>query len=287
MKPGKYIVAVSGGVDSMVLLDLLAKLPGIELVVAHFNHGIRDDSDEDESLVVETAGRYGLPYAIGRGKMGPTTSEEQARKARYAFLEEVRQDFEAQAVVTAHHQDDIIETAYINLLRGTGPQGLVALSDRKALKRPLNRFSKREIMSYAKANNLNWREDISNQDTSYLRNYVRKNVMSKMSAEQRRAQLKLLDKVAKSRSKQKQIFATLSQLNRKEIDRMLFTMLPAEVGAELLAEWLRGNGFRDFNQKTINRLNTAIRTAPANSRADVGKSLILVFDKQTAHLANR
>jgi tRNA(Ile)-lysidine synthase len=96
IEPGKYVLAVSGGVDSMVLLDLLAKQAkgskkiGIQLIVAHFNHGIRADSADDELLTAEVTKRYGLPFEVGYGELGTGASEETAREARYKFLEGVK-----------------------------------------------------------------------------------------------------------------------------------------------------------------------------------------------------
>jgi tRNA(Ile)-lysidine synthase len=133
---GRYVVAVSGGVDSVVLLDLLTKTNN-QLTVAHFNHGIRQDSAKEEALVKQLAKRYGLEIKIGNGKLGLEASEETARKARYDFLESVRQKHQADAIITAHHQDDLIETALINLLRGTGPHGLIAIAKNPNILRPL------------------------------------------------------------------------------------------------------------------------------------------------------
>src|SRR5688572_12503510 len=87
LEPGKYVVAVSGGVDSMVLLDVLTQYPQLELVVAHFEHGIRPDSGKDFRLVKAAAKKYKLPFAAAHGNLGPTVSEATARKARYEFLE--------------------------------------------------------------------------------------------------------------------------------------------------------------------------------------------------------
>src|SRR5579871_6122810 len=104
---GKYILAVSGGVDSMALLDILSKKSGLALIVAHFNHGIRADAEADETLVKEAARRKGLAVEIGYGRLGSGASEEKARKARYEFLKRIMLKHQADAVVTAHHQDDL------------------------------------------------------------------------------------------------------------------------------------------------------------------------------------
>jgi tRNA(Ile)-lysidine synthase len=116
--PGKYVVAVSGGVDSVVLLDHLAGHPEYELVVAHFDHGIRDDSREDEAFVRSLAEKYNVPFESKREDLGKQASEELARDRRYAFLRSVAGKHNAQ-IITAHHADDAVETIAINLLRGT------------------------------------------------------------------------------------------------------------------------------------------------------------------------
>jgi tRNA(Ile)-lysidine synthetase-like protein len=119
----KYIVAVSGGVDSVVLLDQLMKkkLSGFEsaeFAVAHFDHGVRDNSSGDAAFVQGLTSHYKVPFELGVAKLGAGVSEEVARDARYAFLREVQKKHRAVAVITAHHKDDVIETAIINILRG-------------------------------------------------------------------------------------------------------------------------------------------------------------------------
>src|SRR5580704_3560158 len=109
-KSGSYVVAVSGGVDSVVLLHRLQKQPGLRLVVAHFDHGMREDSAEDRRFVKALAQAYGAPFVYDEGHLGSGTSEAEAREARYNFLRRVQAASDAQAIVTAHHQDDLLET---------------------------------------------------------------------------------------------------------------------------------------------------------------------------------
>src|SRR4051812_28994279 len=99
---GRYVVAVSGGVDSMVLLDLLARQPDLQLTVAHLDHGIREDSIKDRQLVQQVAQTHGLPFVYNRVELGAGTSEAAARQARYEFLHQVRRNSLAQAIITAH-----------------------------------------------------------------------------------------------------------------------------------------------------------------------------------------
>lgn len=165
-----YLVAVSGGVDSVVLLEKLAKEGGHTLVVAHFDHGIRGNSAEDTMFVAGLAKRYNLQYETRREELGPNASEELARERRYLFLREMAAKHDA-VIVTAHHMNDIAETIAINLVRGTGWRGVAVLSS--DIYRPLLDLTKREIIAYAKQNNLEWREDSTNSSEAYLRNRLR------------------------------------------------------------------------------------------------------------------
>ncbi len=166
----RYVVAVSGGVDSIVLLDMLSRMDDVELVVAHFDHGIRADSAHDAQFVKELAQKYGHAYESTREELGAGASEEVARTHRYRFLHTVAKKHNAQ-VVTAHHTDDLVETIAINVIRGTGWRGLAVFN--APVVRPLLLSTKADILKYAHDNNLPWREDSTNSDTTYLRNAVR------------------------------------------------------------------------------------------------------------------
>ncbi len=187
----KYIVAVSGGIDSMVMLDMLAESKEHELIIAHFDHGIRNDSNEDAELVRRLAGKYGLQFETCEGKLGPSVSEAAAREARYTWLHTVKQNHGATVIATAHHQDDVIETMIINLLRGTSWRGLISLGNHEQLIRPLLSWSKNQIVTYAIEQNLEWREDSTNDDMRYLRNYVRYRYVQRLSKADRDAWIEL------------------------------------------------------------------------------------------------
>lgn len=176
----KYVVAVSGGVDSVVLLDKLVRENKAELVVAHFDHGIRSDSADDRRFVQALAKQRGLSFEYGQANLGPDASEAKARKARYEFLAKVQKKYRASAIATAHHQDDLIETAIINLLRGTYRKGLSSLSSRPGMLRPLLASTKSNLIDYATKYHLSWREDPTNEDVKYLRNYVRHILVPKL-----------------------------------------------------------------------------------------------------------
>jgi len=188
MAGNKYIVAVSGGVDSVVLLDILARQKGNQLVVAHFDHGIRSDSHIDAEIAKNQAIKHNLQFEIRREELGPNASEELARDRRYKFLRELADKYDAQ-IITAHHGDDAIETVAINLLRGTGWRGLAAM-DAPDVIRPFVNKTKSELVKYAKRRKLNWREDSTNTDDKYMRNRVR-NGISKMNDDVKRQMLAL------------------------------------------------------------------------------------------------
>jgi tRNA(Ile)-lysidine synthase len=178
----RYVVAVSGGVDSVVLLHQLVQQPDLDLIVAHFDHGIRDDSHKDAEFVEELAASYGLVFESAREELGRQASEELARNRRYAFLRALANKHDAK-LVTAHHADDAIETVAINLTRGTGWRGLAVLDS--DIVRPLLDMSKQDIITYANTHNLSWREDSTNASDAYLRNRLRRKTKNLSSDDKR------------------------------------------------------------------------------------------------------
>lgn len=203
-KQRRYVLAISGGVDSMVLLDLvardekfrwanfpLAKFPA-DFVVAHFNHGIRGpEADRDEHFVRAASQRYGVTCVVGYGQLAAGCSEDRARQARWQFLDQVasRQPGGA-TVVTAHHSDDIIETVVMFTVRGTGWRGLQPLADSQRL-HPLAEWSKWQIINYSIENDLTWVEDSTNNSLRYFRNRVRA-VVASWSDDERQQLLQLI-----------------------------------------------------------------------------------------------
>ena len=176
----RILLTVSGGVDSMVMLSLFVRC-GYAVGVAHCNFQLRGaESDEDELLVRDEAARYGVPWYNRRfetaAEMERTgeSMEMAARRLRYAWFDELSHAEGYTAVAIAHHADDSIETFFINLLRGTGLRGLTGISIQVGkVVRPLLFASRREILEYAAANHIPYREDSSNRSTKYLRNKIR------------------------------------------------------------------------------------------------------------------
>ena len=177
----RIVVAVSGGLDSCVLLHLLRfhePLTELDLIVAHFDHRMRDTSAGDARWVGGLAKAWGLGAKIGSAQRA-LNSEADARSARYDFLEGVRIDVGARTIVTAHHADDQAETVLFRLLRGTGVSGMqgIPASREPAVFRPFLSFWRTELEAYARSATLGWREDPSNRRLDLARNALRRRVL--------------------------------------------------------------------------------------------------------------
>jgi tRNA(Ile)-lysidine synthase len=177
-RPGPVVVAVSGGADSVALLDLLygvAPELGLSLVVAHADHGIQSDSRTVGQSVGALATKYGLPFELGELHLGPDATETAARRARYAWLTDVRRRHRARYLVTAHHRDDQVETILLRVLRGSAPAGLAGMAARArgGLVRPLLPFTRAELQAHVAARGLASHDDPANRDPRHLRSWVR------------------------------------------------------------------------------------------------------------------
>jgi tRNA(Ile)-lysidine synthase len=182
------VVALSGGVDSMVLLDLLAGERNRTLVVAHINHGLRGkESDADEDFVRAQADARGLELRVDRpdvaGAAGRTGTgiQETARRLRYDFLEQVRIGSRGAKIATGHNLDDNAETILLNLFRGSGVRGLAGIPVRREnIVRPLLFATRDEIAGYAAGAGVPFREDSSNASDAYARNAIRHQVLPRV-----------------------------------------------------------------------------------------------------------
>jgi len=180
----KLLIAVSGGLDSVVLLHLLNKME-VDCVVAHCNFRLRGkDSDKDEVFVSHLAEKYNFPFYVTAfdtteyAKEKSISIEMAARELRYEWFESIRQTSQCQYTLTAHHADDVIETILNNLARGTGIHGLTGIKDKQGyLIRPLLPFSRNEISSYASENQLEFHEDYTNAQTDFVRNKIRHQII--------------------------------------------------------------------------------------------------------------
>lgn len=174
-----FIIGVSGGPDSLCLLDamtLLQKKMHFSFHIAHVNYHLRGkDSNNDELLVRETAEKYSLPLTcFSCDTHSFRHSEETMRDLRYAFFEKTRIDQKAGKILIAHNQNDQAETLLMRLLRGSGLSGLSSMKAKNGhIIRPLIEMSRDDIMRYLQERNISFREDTSNKDVLYFRNQIR------------------------------------------------------------------------------------------------------------------
>ena len=180
----KLLIAISGGIDSVVLTFLCNQLK-LNISLAHCNFNLRgNESDTDEDFVLELAEDLDLEVFVQRfdteayAKDNKRSIQMAARELRYNWFEELAAQLKFDYILTAHHADDNLETFLINFTRGTGLEGLTGIPEVNGkFVRPLLSFSSADINAYAKENNIKWRDDSSNASTKYLRNKLRHEVI--------------------------------------------------------------------------------------------------------------
>ena len=264
----KVILALSGGIDSMVLAGLLLKVK-VEFVAAHCNFHLRgEESDGDEKFVRDYAERNGIQcfvkhfetekYAAEQG----VSIEMAARDLRYTWFEQLRQQLGYDKIVGAHHADDQAETFFINLLRGAGLRGLKGMQPQNGVViRPLLWASREQIRRYAAENHIVWREDHTNAESVYLRNKIRNQllpVFDELQPDARQGLYKSLEHLASEnelyRELLKEKFGQIIEENDvcQIIGKQYFVN-----NFQLLFEWLRNY---DFNTDQCQFIYEAIGT---------------------------
>jgi len=255
----KLILALSGGIDSMVLADLLSQAKA-DFVVAHCNFHLRgEESDGDEQFVRDYASRNGLTVYVKQfdtetyAKEQGISIEMAARDLRYAWFEELRQQLQYDYIAVAHHADDQLETFFINLLRGAGIRGLKGMQPVNGhILRPLLDVSRAEIRQYAEEHHLEWREDHTNAETLYLRNKIRHEllpVIDSISKEGRGSILKSINHLAS----ENELYRELLKEKLSTANCQLLT-----ANCQLLFEWLRDYG---FNSDQVHFIHEALQNS--------------------------
>lgn len=265
----RYIVAVSGGIDSVVLLDLMSRTEK-DLVVAHFDHGIREESASDARFVEALAENYKLQFVCRREKLGADASEELARQRRYEFLRGVAADFDG-VVVTAHHRDDVIETVAINLKRGSRWRGLAGMSDSRVV-RPMSGWTKQRIYEYAIRQKLEWCEDETNQSDQYQRNVFRRRINRELDEYQKTG---IYEAWRKQRKLRVEIERELEKFDGEMMGRYFVTMVEDNVAQELLYYYILRHYGVSLLRSQLERMLIAIKTGHVGSCWQIGGGVVM------------
>ena len=230
----KLLLLVSGGVDSVVLLDIAQKICDKKLVeVLHFNHNTRKNCVQDFALVENLCKKYGVKF---HGKnlsvIKKSDQENQWRQMRQEISRDLAEEIKAERILTAHHATDLVETMIFRLTKGCGPNGL---SPFDLSTKPFWQVPKSELINYAKSNNLEWNEDETNKKSIHSRNLIRNKVLPELR--------KITPNLEQVFVREAQIFAGISEYlsqqvaekaAKKEIPLTEFLELPPILQTELL-----------------------------------------------------
>ena len=279
----KKVLAISGGVDSMVLLDRVCRDgDSSDVIVAHFNHGTRPSSTDDAEFVKRACERYGVEFILGRTELGPTVSEEAARISRYEFFASVIADLggaDKATLWTAHHADDLVESMVINLIRGTGWRGIAPFGNLAVFRPFLSDemfMTKADILKYAFLNEVVFRQDPTNTEDRYLRNRVRHEVNN--LPEKSRAELvKIYHEMNNLRAK---IDAAVDEILPEEgvFEREWFSNLPDNAALEILRAALLRAGVSATRPQILDFL-AAIRTYLPGKKFNLPGDRLVRFTK--------
>ncbi|MDZ7344476.1 MAG: tRNA lysidine(34) synthetase TilS, partial [candidate division KSB1 bacterium] len=229
--PGdRLLLAVSGGLDSRVMLDLFCRLNNewqwqLQLAVGHVNHQLRGlEADEDEAFVKTLTAAAGVPFFSQRldvpayAHTRKISLETAARELRYQTLETFRQNWQARAMVIAHTRDDQAETILDHLLRGSGLAGLAGMPPlRQTILRPLLPFSRNQLEEYARRQNLSWREDRTNVDASFRRNRIRHELLPLLKTRFNPQIVRHLERLARIAGAAEEYFRTEAETRLSEV----------------------------------------------------------------------
>ena len=302
-KDDLVIVAVSTGVDSMALLDLLQRLPAgrrPRLLVAHVNHELRDQSTVEEAYLTDYCRQAGLSLRVAHWPKEDHPEhgvEEAARHFRYAFFKRLLAEYHAAAVVTAHHANDLAETMLMKMTRGGQLDQLVGIRDQRPLGRgklvrPLLPFTKAELYRYARARGLKWFEDQTNQELTVARNRYRHQIIPALERENPQLITHLLDYRAQLTEllawRNQELARLLDSVQAgQHLELVAFTQLPAFQQAELLRYWLEQSGVTDLKADLIDQVRRVLNNPQKPQELiELPGSSVLVKDYAECRLEN-
>lgn len=287
------IVAVSGGPDSVVLLDLLDRAGFQKITVAHVDHQIRKESTGDAVFVKKLSKQYGFPCVMKRvnipclAKLRKENLEAVARDERYEFFRELKKKRKAKYIVTAHQADDQVETVLFNMARGCGLDGISGMSVIDGdIFRPLLNFTKQEILDYAKSHQLKFRIDRTNQDPSYRRNLLRLKIIPKLKSINPNFVHTMSENIKIWSRANEYIHTLAKQFLKKQEKRRIslrsFLQLPEflqENALRLFYEYIHGTK-KNLHQQHLLQLLRIIRTNISGKQKEFGPGKMLQRNRE-------
>jgi tRNA(Ile)-lysidine synthetase-like protein len=250
--PESLLVGVSGGVDSVAMLHTLVRIRR-KPVVLHFDHGWRAESGADAAFVKNQARKLGLKYVGAKMRSSKIHREADARVARYAFFAKTAKHLGIPHLVLAHHADDQVETFLMQLLRGSGAAGrgmdFVTAREGLVLHRPWLGVWKKEIVAYARAHKLTWREDATNADTRHRRNLIRRRVLPYLQKQLGESVAESLFRAAEIARAESEWLDALCAAAAQEPELSVKALRAAPLAQQrrTLLRWLQGRGVKDIS----------------------------------------
>ncbi len=261
----KLLIAVSGGVDSITLLDLLhetSKILKLQLTVAHIHHGLNRQNYRNKTQIFVHSLCEGMqiPFLTNEPKKKSYSSETKLRELRYRHLRQWMKSYNY--LVLAHTADDLLETRLIRLIRGTGTEGLSSMEFLiQNQLRPLIHITKKDILKYARLRKLEWMEDPSNQDTTTIRNWIRKHWLPKI--EKKRAGS--IQNLSQSLERLTQTLPKkYTDLNSKGIPRKEFIKYSSNEQKQWLASYMKQQQISNYTHRHIEELLKHIQSSKKN-----------------------
>ena len=310
----KIILAVSGGIDSVCMTDLFHEAK-YNFAIAHCNFGLRgDESDKDEEFAKKLAKKYKVPFFVQHfntaefGESGKISIQMAARELRYAWFKDLLAQQNYDKIAVAHHQNDVLETMLLNLVRGTGIAGFHGITPVKGkLVRPLLFADREDIMKYVAEHHLGWREDSSNESNKYSRNLLRNEVvplLKKINPDIENTIKQTVEKVSAAEKifeqyieeLRKEIFTTESQVQYFNLEKFSKRDRTVPVLFELLKEY-------GFSYPVVKEIFSSLESSPGKkfespacllvkdrgqlviTRKDLSEFMSLSIDQEVAEIA--
>jgi tRNA(Ile)-lysidine synthase len=283
LEAGPWLVAVSGGPDSVAFLQLLSEVGpalGITPVVGHVDHGIHPDSRDVAALVQRHADRLGVACHLAELALGADSSETASRRARYDALRAMARRASSKGILTAHHVDDQVETVLMRALRGSGPAGLAGMESvrRQDVVRPLLQMSRADLAAFATEMDLEHWRDPANHDPAHLRSWIRQDLLPHIRSRLPDVEQRLLDVAEQARDHRGAWDLLLDQLPGLDFvgtDPASVAAFPwfatdTALSRQLLAAAGRRIGAR-LSQQAIRRALTLVRAGVSGRRVDLGQ----------------